>query len=244
MGPLLNTVDQLARYALVICTMVFMLGSALLVSLFSADTGWRIVRSWSRLALGVFGVRVECEYEESASQLEGGGVIVGLTQQSLLDPTAGYAVWDQRVRAIWNIEYAMIPFFGWVTVLLGWIIVRQLPEQAKQQLGKAAQHAADGGLVYLSAEGRRSEDGSLSPYKKGPVVLAIEAQAPIHPCYISGSRDCLPVGEWKIKPGTITLRYFPPIVTAGLGYDDRDRLLQQIRAIGEAEHRRCNNGVG
>ena len=45
--------------------------------------------------------------------------------------------------------YAMIPFFGWVTVLLGWIIVRQLPEQAKRQLGKAARHAADGGLVYV-----------------------------------------------------------------------------------------------
>lgn len=120
--------------------------------------------------------------------------------------------------SIWNIEYALIPFFGWVTVLLGWIIVRQRPEQSKIQLRKAALHARNGGLVHLSAEGKRSLNGELNPYKKGPVVLAIESQAPIYPLYIGGSRHCLPVGEWRIRPGNIVLRYSEPISTKGLTY--------------------------
>jgi 1-acyl-sn-glycerol-3-phosphate acyltransferase len=236
MSKFLDTLSQLLRYALVVGLMIPMLGAALIIALFSKDLSWRIVRCWNKLALAIFGVKVTVEFAGNPSQLDGGGVVVGLNQQSLLDPTVGYAAWNQRVMSIWNIEYALIPFFGWVTVLLGWIIIRQKPGQAKAQLRKAAQHAAEGGLIYLSAEGQRSTDGKLNPYKKGPVVLAIESQAPIHPAYMIGSRKCLAAGDWKIRPGKITLRYLEPIPTAGLTYDDRNALLAKIRSIGEAEH--------
>lgn len=232
----MDTISQIARYVVAVAVMVPMLGVALIVAPFSGDMGWRFVRSWSKLALSIFGVEVEVDFEGDPSQLDNGGILVGLTQQSLLDPTAGYAAWNQRIMSIWNIEYALIPFFGWVTVILGWIIIRQNPEQAKAQLQKAARHAAEGGLIYLSAEGQRSKDGGLNPYKKGPVVLAIDSQAPIHPVYMIGSRECLPVGEWKIRPGKIVLRYLKPVSTAGLTYEDRNRLLEKIRSIGEAEH--------
>jgi 1-acyl-sn-glycerol-3-phosphate acyltransferase len=232
----MRTLDQLFRYSVVIFLMVFMLGAALIIGVFSVNVGCRIARGWNIIALKIFGVEVENQFEGSPSALDAGGVIIGLTQQSLIDPTAGYAAWNKRVMSIWNIEYALIPFFGWVTVLLGWIIVRQKPVQAKRQLSKAAQYASRGGLVYLSAEGQRSIDGELNPYKKGPVVLAIESQAPIHPIYIAGSRQCLPVGEWKIRPGKVTVHYLPPIFTKGLTYEDRNMLLEKIRAIGEAAH--------
>ncbi|MFT5571528.1 MAG: 1-acyl-sn-glycerol-3-phosphate acyltransferase [Cryomorphaceae bacterium] len=232
----MDTISQIIRYAIVISLMIPMLTAALLVGLLSAKLGWRFFRRWNRISLWIFGVVVETEYEISSTQLDGGGILVGLNQQSLLDPTAGYAAWNQRVMSIWNIEYALIPFFGWVTVLLGWIIIRQNPQQAKRQLHKAAQHAADGGLVYLSAEGKRSVDGNLNLYKKGPVVLAIESQAPIHPMYMIGSRQCLPAGEWKIRPGKIVMRCLAPIATRGLSYEDRDMLLQKLRSVGEAQH--------
>lgn len=239
----MNEISQVFRYAVAIGCMVPMLGMALLVAPVSGGISWRIIRSWNNIALGLFGVKVETEFEGDPSQLDGGGVLIGLNQQSILDPTVGYAAWDRRIMSIWNIEYALIPFFGWVTVLLGWIIIRQRPEQAKSQLHKAAQYASKGGLVYLSAEGQRSLDGSLSPYKKGPFVLAIESQAPIHPMYIVGSRECLPVGEWKIRPGKIVIRYLAPISTAGLTYEDRNVLLDKIRAIGEAEHNCWSHAV-
>ena len=156
----MGTITQLLKYFVVICLMVVMLGAALIVAPVSSNVGWRICRRWNKLALGVFGVEVENQFVDDPSKLASGGVMVGLTQQSLLDPTAGYAAWNQRVMSIWNIEYALIPFSGWVTVLLGWIIVRQNPEQARRQLRKAAMHAAHGGLVYLSAEGLRSTDGN------------------------------------------------------------------------------------
>ncbi len=113
------------------------------------------MRSWNNIVLKIFGIHLVVEFENDEPRLEEGGVIVTLAQQSILDPTVGYAAWDKRVMSIWNIEYALIPFFGWVTILLGWIIVRQSPEQSKSQLRKAALHARNGGLVHLSAEGQR-----------------------------------------------------------------------------------------
>jgi len=232
----MDLVSQIVRYLVVIILMIIMLGATLIVGLASIDTGWRIYRSWCRIALKIFGVEIEVKFDGDESQLDSGGVVVGLTQQSLIDPTVGYAAWDRRVMSIWNLEYALIPFFGWVSVMLGWVIIRQKPEQAKRQLRKAAQHAAQGGLVYLSAEGLRSRDGQLNEYKKGPVVLAIESQAPIHPIYIAGSRKCLPVGEWKIRPGKIVVCWLAPIATSGLTYKDRDVLLEKVVAVGEAAH--------
>jgi len=155
----------------------------------------------------VFGVVVETKYESDQSQLEKGGVIVVLTQQSLLVPTAISSTFDKRLMSIWNVEYALIPFLGWATSLMGWIIVRQWPEQSKRQLNKAALYARNGGLILISAEGMRSSDGELNPYKKGAAVLPIESQAHIHPLYIAGARHCLPVGEWRVRPGTIVLHY-------------------------------------
>lgn len=233
----MDTISQIIRYVFVIALMVPLLGTALIIAPVSGNMGWRIIRTWNFIALRIFGITVEIQFEGDTSQLDNGGVLISLNQQSLLDPTIAYATFDKRVMSIWNIEYALIPFFGWSTILLGWIIIRQKPEQAKSQLRKAAIYASGGGLVHLSAEGKRSVDGNLNPYKKGPVVLAIESQAAIHPVYIVGDRKCLPVGEWKIRPGKVVIRCLPPIQTEGLTYEDRNRLLEKLRAVGEAEHK-------
>ena len=215
--------------------MIPMLGSALVIAPFSSIAGWRIIRFWKKTLLAIFGVQVSISYEQSPSQFDQGGIMLGLNQQSLLDPTIAYSAWDRPVMSIWNIEYALIPFFGWISFVLGWVIVRQHQGQSKRQLQKAAEYARNGGLVFISAEGQRSTDGHLNPYKKGPVVLAIESQSLIHPMYMTGSRNCMPVGAWKIKPGKVHLHCLSPISTNGLTYEDRNDLLKKIRDLGERE---------
>ncbi|MEO0367880.1 MAG: lysophospholipid acyltransferase family protein [Pseudomonadota bacterium] len=232
----MQTLDQITRYLIAAISMPVFLGGAILIAPVSANWSWHLVRFWNRLVLAIFGIEYEVRFESEAARYKDGGVVVGLTQQSILDPTVGYAAWDRPVKSIWNIEYALIPFFGWVTFTLGWIIVRQWPAQAKRQIEKAAQYAANGGLVYLSAEGQRSDDGKLQAYKKGPVVMAIQAQVPLYPTYIAGSRSCLTPGEWRIRPGKIVIHNLSPISTEGYQYKDRDELFDKIRQIGEREH--------
>ena len=231
-----GVINQIARYALTIALMVPMLSVAILVSLVSVNLGWRILRCWNRLALKIFAIELQMEFETDDSDYRNGGVVVSLNQQSILDPTIAYAAWERRILSIWNIEYALIPFFGWSSISVGWIIVRQWPQQAKRQLNKAVQHVRSGGLVHLSAEGKRSLDGDLNPYKKGPVVLAIESRAPILPVYLVGTRNILPPGQWKINPGKVVIRFLSPIPTKGLSYDDRNALLDRLTEVGKDEH--------
>lgn len=231
----MSAAAQLLKYLLALALMIPFYLAALLVGLFHRPGGWRIVRAYNRIFLAIFGVKIRLEKECTEEDLDRGAVLVGLTQQSLIDPTFGFAAMDRHYQAIWNIEYALIPVFGWVAWVLGWIIVRQNPQQAQAQLEKAARYAAEGGLTYLSIEGRRSEDGSLSPYKKGPAVLAIQAQTQIIPLFIAGSRACMPYGSWKIAPGEITLRLLKPIPVRGLTYDDRDAIVGRLHELAEGE---------
>ena len=232
----MSALSQVLRYALSIGLMVPMLSLALLVGVFHRRWGWRIGRAWNRCVLFLFGVTVSIEYEDAPQAYEGGGVMVGLCQQSLIDPTLGYAAMPRHWLSIWNLEYALIPFLGWLSWILGWVIVRQRPQQARRQLSKAALYAKQGGLVYLSAEGRRSVDGSLSPYKKGPAVLAIESGTRIFPMYIHGTRAIIPYGSWKIAPGPVRVCFLKPIPVAGLAYEDRDQLTAQLWQLGQREH--------
>lgn len=229
----MSTPAQLLKYLLALALMIPFYLLALVVGLCHRPSGWRIIRTYNRLFLAIFGVKIRLEKECSEDDLDRGAVLVGLTQQSLIDPTFGFATMDRHYQAIWNIEYALIPVFGWVAWVLGWIIVRQSPEQSQRQLDKAVKYVADGGLVYLSVEGQRSRDGSLSPYKKGPAVLAIQSQTQIVPLLISGSRNCMPYGSWKISPGVITLTLMKPIPMQGLNYEDRDNVVAQLRKLGE-----------
>ena len=86
-----------------------------------------------------------------------------------------------------------------------------------------------------SNEGKRSKDGLLSPYKKGPVVLAINAKAKIVPVIHSGVQDCLPYGKWRIRPGKVKVRFLEVITTESMQYEDRDKLVNKLRTIAEKE---------
>ncbi|RFA25313.1 hypothetical protein CAI21_19570 [Alkalilimnicola ehrlichii] len=234
----MNAGMQLIKYITAFSIMIPMLIVGLVVGIFSRQLAWIVFRKANYIFLRIFGVTVKFEYDADPKALSKGGIIVGLNQESLLEPTLGFAALNRKWTSIFNIEYALLPVLGWVAWVLGWIIVRQWPKQSQAQLKRAARYAQNGGLVYLSAEGKRSKDGRLNPYKKGPAVLAIQSQSQVHPIYVHGSAACMPYGDWKIRPGTVLIRFLQPISVKGLTYDDRDQLMSVLRELGEAEHRK------
>jgi 1-acyl-sn-glycerol-3-phosphate acyltransferase len=84
--------------------------------------------------------------------------------------------------------------------------------------------------VIIFAEGTRSADGELQPFKKGPFVLAIEAGVPVVPVSIIGSREIMPKGSFLVSRGEITVRVGEPISVVGLVYEDRDHLREIAQA--------------
>ena len=64
--------------------------------------------------------------------------------------------------------------------------------------------------------------------------MAIKAQAPILPVAVTGGRDAMRRGSAIVRPVRMSVRIGAPVPTAGLTLDDRDRLIEEVRARIEA----------
>ena len=133
-------------------------------------------------------------------------------------------------------ELARIPIWGNAAVKLGFIAVdRGRNEQARAKMRQAIETIRSGRRILVFAEGTRSEDGHLQPFKKGGFHLAIDAQVPILPVAVNGSHDLLPKGQPAARPGVVDVVVCDPIATAGLTKDDLPVLMARTReAILEA----------
>jgi 1-acyl-sn-glycerol-3-phosphate acyltransferase len=123
-----------------------------------------------------------------------------------------------------------IPFMGWHLSRAGHIpIDRSSSQNAVASMQKAASYIKNGVCAFVFPEGTRSADGVLHQFKKGGFKLAIQAQAPIIPITIIGSRRVLPKDSIIFRPGTISMYIDAPILTAGKSDDDIDELIDAVR---------------
>jgi 1-acyl-sn-glycerol-3-phosphate acyltransferase len=163
-------------------------------------------------------------------------LFVHLDQQTLIPIVTYPLIFQRRFSLIVNFEFALLPIIGWLSVADGAVVlVRQWPAQAREGMRRAAQRIREGESFGISIEGQRSRDGGLSPYKKGPVMLAIDAQCDIVPFMTHGEWSLWPRGQWFIRPGTIDVVFYPPISTRGLGHADRHELVTTLRDLAVRE---------
>lgn len=152
--------------------------------------------------------------------------------ESLLDTTVVFYSVPYNIHFVAKKEVSRLPFIGWYCWAMGFVVVdRGDHERAMATMRKATKTVQDGASVIFFAEGTRSRDGLIKPFKKGAFVLAIEAGVPVVPCTISGSRDVLGCDGFKVRPATIHVRCGDPIPTAGLTLDDRDELMRRTRNV-------------
>lgn len=82
--------------------------------------------------------------------------------------------------------------------------------------------------MTIYVEGKRSFDGKLMPFKKGPFYMAMECGVPVVPVTIAGTFDLMPKGRFAIKPGTATVIFHPPIEPQDFG--SKECLMERVRA--------------
>jgi 1-acyl-sn-glycerol-3-phosphate acyltransferase len=215
--------------------MVPWLSFGILIGLFDRESGVSIIFSWIRFFSSMYSIEVSVRNDNDSSECLSGCVFSLLNQNSLLDGPVGICAIPRPCKGIVNLEYAMIPFFGWSMWIFCWVIIRQWPSQARKTLAKVESYLQNGGNLWMSIEGRRSKNGSLSQFKKGPVVMAIRAQTGIVPVIIYGTKEVLGYGNYRIKPGKVVVRLLKKIHTNGMKYEDRVILLNQLVALAESE---------
>jgi 1-acyl-sn-glycerol-3-phosphate acyltransferase len=215
--------------------MVPWLSFGIIIGLFNNEAGVSIIFSWVRFFLRMYGIEVSVQNENDSTEHLVGCVFTLLSQNSLLDGPVGICAIPRPCRGIVNVEYALIPFFGWSMLIFCWVIIRQWASQAKKTLAKVKTYLQNDGNIWMSIEGKRSKDGSLSQFKKGPVVTAIDAQAKIVPVIIYGTKEVLGYGKYRIRSGKVVVRFLEMIHTNGMKYKNRNVLCNQLVALAERE---------
>src|SRR6202522_2344109 len=82
--------------------------------------------------------------------------------------------------------------------------------------------------MTIYVEGKRSFDGKLLPFKKGPFYLAEECKVPVVPITISGTEAVMPKARFAIRPGTVRVQFHDPIEPSD--FAQRDCLMVKVRA--------------
>lgn len=190
----------------------------------------RAAREWGRAIIRASGSTVEIEGLERYDP-EMPHILVS-NHVSWFDVFAVCGYLPGHFRFVAKQELTRIPLFGRAFRQCGHVSIdRSDRSSAIASLDEAGRRIRAENLdIVMFAEGTRSADGTLRPFKKGAFVLAIESGVPIQPVAILGTRDIMPKGSFRVTPGTIRIRLGDEIPVAGLEDTDRERLRVRTHA--------------
>jgi len=212
-----------------ICSMMVVIGAVAGVKYRKGGLYDRAARYWGSWLAELNGVGMRAE---GLARLDAEKSYVYIANHvSFADMWVLCALLPDSMRFVAKKELFDIPLFGHALKAARHIRIDRTNLQAAfsayEEAGKAIQ---DGISAIVFAEGTRSRNGRLQPFKKGPFVLAIASKAEIVPVWLEGTYEALPPGGRYVRPGMVTLRFGTPVPTAGLDYDDRGELTDKVRA--------------
>jgi 1-acyl-sn-glycerol-3-phosphate acyltransferase len=184
----------------------------------------RCMRLWARRVSRAAGVRIVVHGGEHVRD----GAIYMQNHVSWFDIFAVASVLP-RYTFIAKAELRKIPLFGRAIGAAGIVFIdRDNRKSAFESYKVAAAEVQRGRNVVVCPEGTRGRDYHLRPFKKGPFVLAIAAQAPIVPVIVYGALEVMPKGSFRIRPNVVHIHFFEPISTTGFTYEDRTELMRAV----------------
>jgi 1-acyl-sn-glycerol-3-phosphate acyltransferase len=154
---------------------------------------------------------------------------------SNLDPPVTLPMLPGRTSVLLKASLMRIPILGVAMKLAKFVPVSRdrSPESAQASVTAAAAALRAGLHILVYAEGTRSPDGRLQPFKKGPFFLAQQTGAPIVPVIVAGTEHMMRKGSAAISPGVATVKLLRPIDPAA--YANREEMQAAVfRAMVEA----------
>jgi 1-acyl-sn-glycerol-3-phosphate acyltransferase len=203
---------------------------------------WTLLTRDIRLLYGMFmwgaragiflaGVRVEAvgldRFDHSRSYL------FMTNHVSNLDPPIQVPLIPRRTSVMVKKELFKTPILGTAMRLGDLVPVDRGNRAAGIDAVRDAKAVVEKGLnMLIYVEGKRSFDGKLLPFKKGPFYLAIECGVPVIPMTIVGTHDAMPKTRFAIKPMRVQVIFHTPIEPEDFG--SRECLMEKVRSTIES----------
>jgi len=174
------------------------------------------------------GVRVETV---GLDRLDAAGTYIFMSNHvSNLDPPILIPLIPRRTSVMVKKELFSYPILGRAMRMGSLVPVDRGNRDAGIEAVKAAKEVVVGqGLnMTIYVEGKRSFDGKLMPFKKGPFYLAMECGVPVVPVTIAGTHYAMPKKRFAIRSGTVKVIFHEPMAPKDFG--SRECLMEKVRA--------------
>jgi 1-acyl-sn-glycerol-3-phosphate acyltransferase len=187
--------------------------------------------------LGRFGVRVGLLLSGTDVVVEGrehlqdpSNTVVMPNHVSHLDAPVLFQALGIDLKVVAKKGIFRIPFLRTALRLAGFIPVDRADRaQAREAISRAAECLKAGACFLIFPEGTRSHTGELGQFRKGGFVAALEAGSRIVPVALRGTRERMPRGGLRVRPGRVHVRVLDPVEAGSYSYDDRDQLVAAVR---------------
>jgi len=232
-----NVIGFLRFVGAVVVSLTFGLSSILVLPVNPGGKGFHAnSRVWAKVLLWICGVQVQARGIEHIQS--GQNYVYVANHASMFDIPAIVKGVPDQIRIVYKKELERIPFFGWGLKWGSYIgIDRGRGPGAKRSLEEASQAIRNGASVLLYAEGTRTEDGKLQPFKRGAFHLAVMAGVPVIPLTVNGSFNILRKHSVIVHPGKIDIILDAPIpVVTGNGKEAEFKLMENVRTAIERHY--------
>lgn len=230
--------ETFPQWILLIRSLIFSLGMILATTVVAPlvllsfplpfPTRYRIAQQWSRF--NIWWLRVTCNirYVVSGEEYIPDSPVVIMAKHQSTWETLFLNAYLPPLSWVIKRELIWVPFFGWAMALLkpiaidrksASVAVRQILEQ-----GKA--HLDQGIWVLIFPEGTRTAPGQKKRYGLGGSRLAVHSGYPILPI-AHNAGEYWPRRSFMKRPGTIHLRFGPPIQSKGKEAQALNREVEQ-----------------
>ncbi len=130
-------------------------------------------------------------------------------------------------------EIVHVPFYGWIAYLSGHLLIdrgnKGKAVEALQNIGELVKKEKLG--IWIMPEGTRSRDGSLLPFKRGFVHLAIATGLPVVPVVIHGAFRNWVAKTFQFNPMVLDVDVLPPIDTSSWKEETATEHADAVREI-------------
>lgn len=134
-----------------------------------------------------------------------------------------------QVRFVAKKQLGNLPIFGWAMRRAGHIMIdRDNRESAVRTLKEVARRFSGAFSIVIFPEGTRSPGRWLQRFKRGGFRLAQDLDLPILPASISHSQEIMDRHSMNLRPGTVAIRFHPPVRPGD--YPDVDALAAAVEA--------------
>lgn len=185
---------------------------------------------WAKLCCAVVPLKVNIRGTKNYTRKT--AYVIVSNHQSMADIPVLHGNLGLDIKWIMKKELGEIPIFGAACRHLGCITVDRGNHQAALQSIEDAKKKLSGkACVLFFAEGTRSKDGKVMPFKKGAFRFAHETHIPILPLTIRNSYSILPSGSLDLTPGTVEVVVHRPIHMSDYNLARLDEVLHTTRQI-------------